>query len=63
MRDNNFTPTYLPFAVIANYKIELKKCIYGLHLYNRKCILEALSVLQEKPLKSMQAKHLNSLFI
>ena len=63
MRDNNFTPTYLPSSVIVHYNIELKKCISGLHLHNRKCILEALPTLQEKPLKSIQVKHLNSLFI
>ena len=63
IHDNNFTPTYLPFTVIAHYNLELKKCITGFHLHNRRCILEALPALQEKPLKSIQAKHLNSLFI
>lgn len=63
MSDNNLTPTNLPFTVIAHYNIDLKKCISGLHLHNRRYILEALPALQEKPLKSMQVKHLNNLFI
>ena len=63
MFDNNPTPTHLPFTVISHYNIDLKKCISWFHLHNRTYILEALPALQEKPLKSMQVKHLNNLFI
>lgn len=35
IRDNNFRSAYLPFTIIANYNLELKKCITRFHFHNR----------------------------